>query len=272
MSFGCRIYKNKYPSLNDLVVVKIMKIVKDVGVYVSLLEYGEIEALLVFSELSRKFRLRTINKYVQVGEIQVLTVIDINDKKGHINLSRIRASSEDKKKANERFEQSKMVYSIVKNVSMKIDTSIEKLYELFVWDLYEKYEHAYEAFKLVRDDPKILDYLNLDKVLLHALVTSINHSFASTQVNVITDIQVTYLNYHGIDAIKKSLSDAENNLPVKIRLVSSPHHSIEICSHKEQGIKILESAIKIIENTLKTFDGELVVVIPPRVIEDNRSE
>ena len=31
---------------------------------------------------------------------------------------------------------------------------LEKLYEKFGWDLYDKFEHAYDAFKLAMNDPE----------------------------------------------------------------------------------------------------------------------
>ena len=42
-----------------------------------------------------------------------------------------------------------MVHNILKEVAMKLNCKLIELYESFGWDLYDKYEHAYDAFKMI---------------------------------------------------------------------------------------------------------------------------
>jgi hypothetical protein len=49
----CRMYEQKYPEADDLVVVQV-KNVAEMGAYVSLLEYGGVEGMILLSELSRR--------------------------------------------------------------------------------------------------------------------------------------------------------------------------------------------------------------------------
>lgn len=44
---------------------------------------------------------------------------------------------------------SKQVHSIMSYVAGSTKTPLLKLYETFGWDLYRRFGHAYEAFKLI---------------------------------------------------------------------------------------------------------------------------
>lgn len=57
--FKCRMYSNQFPEVDDLVMVHV-KSVAEMGAYVSLLEYNNIEGMILLSELSRR-RIRSIS-------------------------------------------------------------------------------------------------------------------------------------------------------------------------------------------------------------------
>ena len=48
-----RFFAKNYPEVDDLVTVEVKK-VEDLGAYVTLLEFGEIEGMVPLSELSRR--------------------------------------------------------------------------------------------------------------------------------------------------------------------------------------------------------------------------
>ena len=58
-----RMYREKYPDLEQNVVV-LVKRIDVMGVYVSLLEYDETEGMILLSELSRR-RIRSVKKLVR---------------------------------------------------------------------------------------------------------------------------------------------------------------------------------------------------------------
>lgn len=55
-------YRNKYPDVDETVVV-LVKRIDIMGVYVNLLEYDEVEGMILLSELSRR-RIRSVKKLV----------------------------------------------------------------------------------------------------------------------------------------------------------------------------------------------------------------
>lgn len=77
---GCRFYEKEYPDVDDVVIVKV-KNIAEMGAYVSLLEYNNIEGMILMSELSRR-RIRSINKIIRVGKIEAVMVIRVDKEKG----------------------------------------------------------------------------------------------------------------------------------------------------------------------------------------------
>ena len=53
MVISCRFYEQKYPEVDDVVMVNVRSIA-DMGAYVHLLEYNNIEGMILLSELSRR--------------------------------------------------------------------------------------------------------------------------------------------------------------------------------------------------------------------------
>jgi len=73
-------YESKYPNAEDTVIVQV-KNVAEMGAYVSLLEYNNIEGMILLSELSRR-RIRSINKLIRVGRQEVVVVLRVDKEKG----------------------------------------------------------------------------------------------------------------------------------------------------------------------------------------------
>ena len=55
--------------------------IAEMGAYVSLLEYDNIEGMIMLSELSRR-RIRSINRLVRIGRNECVVVIRVDEEKG----------------------------------------------------------------------------------------------------------------------------------------------------------------------------------------------
>jgi translation initiation factor 2 subunit 1 len=120
--------------------------IAEMGAYVKLLEYDNIDGMILLSELSRR-RIRSIQKLIRVGRNEVVVVLRVDKEKGYIDLSKRRVSPEDIGKCEERYNKSKMVHSILRHVAEKTKTPIEELYTKIGWPLNKKFGHAVDAFK-----------------------------------------------------------------------------------------------------------------------------
>lgn len=80
MPLTCRFYKQRYPEIDDVVMVNVRSIA-EMGAYVHLQEYKNIEGMILLSELSRR-RIRSINKLIRVGRTECVVVIRVDKDKG----------------------------------------------------------------------------------------------------------------------------------------------------------------------------------------------
>ncbi|OCH86968.1 eukaryotic translation initiation factor 2 subunit alpha [Obba rivulosa] len=113
-----RYYEPHYPEVDELVMVQVRQIA-EMGAYVKLLEYDNIEGMILLSELSRR-RIRSIQKLIRVGRNEVVVVLRVDKEKGYIDLSKRRVSPEDISKCEERYMKSKTVASIMRHVASKV--------------------------------------------------------------------------------------------------------------------------------------------------------
>jgi len=116
-----RYYEQRYPEVDELVMVQVRQIA-EMGAYVKLLEYDNIEGMILLSELSRR-RIRSIQKLIRVGRNEVVVVLRVDKEKGYIDLSKRRVSPEDITKCEERYMKSKTVASIMRHVASKVPST-----------------------------------------------------------------------------------------------------------------------------------------------------
>ncbi|CAK7236533.1 eukaryotic translation initiation factor 2 subunit alpha [Sporothrix bragantina] len=274
MSYSnCRFYEEKYPEIDSYVMVNVRQIA-DMGAYVKLLEYDDIDGMILLSELSRR-RIRSIQKLIRVGRNECVVVLRVDKEKGYIDLSKRRVSTEDVKKCEERYNKSKMVHSILRHVAEKTLTPIESLYEGIGWPLNKQYGHSLDAFKLSITNPDVWKDITFpSSAVEEELKSYIGKRLTPQPTKVRADVEVTCFSYEGIEAIKKALrtAEAENteDNKVKVRLVSPPLYVLtSTCLDKNTGISRLQKAIQDVREVIEASGGKLVVKMEPKAVTES---
>ncbi|RQM07788.1 hypothetical protein DH86_00004014 [Scytalidium sp. 3C] len=248
--------------------------IAEMGAYVKLLEYDNIDGMILLSELSRR-RIRSIQKLIRVGRNEVVVVLRVDKEKGYIDLSKRRVSPEDVVKCEERYNKSKMVHSIMRHVAEKTNHPIEGLYERIAWPLNKKYGHSLDAFKLSITNPDVWQDINFpDDVVAGELKSYIGKRLTPQPTKVRADVEVTCFEYDGIDAVKTALRTAEArntaDNQVKVKLVSPPLYVLtNTCLEKQTGIATLEAAILDIKKSIEESKGSLVVKMEPKAVTES---
>lgn len=269
-SSNCRFYENKYPEVDEVVMVNVQEIA-EMGAYVKLLEYDNIEGMVLLSELSRR-RIRSIQKLIRVGKNEVAVVLRVDKEKGYIDLSKRRVSAEDIVKCDERYNKSKAVHSILRHCAEKHNLSLEKLYQAVGWPLQKKYGHAYDAFKLSITDPTIFDEVEAPSTeILEELKLYISRRLTPQAIKIRADVEVSCFLYEGIDAIKTALKAGEaestEHMQVKAKLVAAPLYVISTQAlDKAQGVALLEKAIEKVSASIEAAGGLLKVTMAPKAV------
>jgi len=279
MPISCRFYRQKYPEIDDIVMVNVRSIA-EMGAYVHLLEYKNIEGMILLSELSRR-RIRSINKLIRVGRNECVVVIRVDKEKGYIDLSKRRVSIEEVKKCEEKFTRGKTVASILRHVGeilkYESDEELEDLFEKTAWFFDEKYKTtggAYEAFKHAVTEPTILDECDLDEKTKEVLMTNINRRMMTQAVKVRSDIEVSCYSYEGIDAIKEALRQgvklSTEELPIKVNLIAPPLYVITMTTLDRDGaLEAIGRANNAIKESIENNKGTFVVKMEPKVVTDS---
>lgn len=263
-------YEKKYPDVDDLVMVNV-KSIAEMGAYVSLLEYNNIEGMILLSELSRR-RIRSVSKLIRVGRQEVVVVLRVDKEKGYIDLSKRRVAPEEVAKCEERYNKSKAVHSIMRHVAETMQKNLEDLYVQFGWPLYTKFGHAYDAFKIAITDPdSVFTGINIEEDVKQCLIKNIQRRLTPQPLKVRADLEVTCFHYEGIDAIKAALKAGEamgtTECPINIKLVAPPLYvMVGTYLDKDYGINHLTKAIETIKNELTSRKGELIVKVAPRSV------
>ncbi|XP_014216861.1 eukaryotic translation initiation factor 2 subunit 1 [Copidosoma floridanum] len=277
MVLSCRFYKEKYPEVEDVVMVNVRSIA-EMGAYVHLLEYNNIEGMILLSELSRR-RIRSINKLIRVGKTEPVVVIRVDKEKGYIDLSKRRVSAEDVEKCTERYAKAKSVNSILRHVAellhYETDEQLEELYQKTAWHFEEKYKKqkasAYDYFKQSVVDPSILAECDLDEHTKEVLLNNIKRKLTSQAVKIRADVEVACYGYEGIDAVKASLKAglalSTEELPIKINLIAPPLYVMTTSTpEKTDGLQALNDAIEVIEKKITAMGGVFKVQMAPKVV------
>ncbi|GBE83741.1 eukaryotic translation initiation factor 2 subunit alpha [Sparassis latifolia] len=288
-----RYYDQRYPEVDELVMVQVRQIA-EMGAYVKLLEYDNIEGMILLSELSRR-RIRSIQKLIRVGRNEVVVVLRVDKEKGYIDLSKRRVSPEDITKCEERYMKSKTVASIMRHVASKLpsltadgpeqaesneEERLEQLYEQIAWPLGKKYGHPYDAFKLALTEQEAV-FSSLPHPVQSSTMTILMNTIARRltpqPIKLRADIEVTCYTPAGIDAIKKALraGEQESNdaVPIKAKLVAPPLYVLSTnATDKYAAVDRLERAIESIQLNIEKNGGSLVVKMKPKAISETEEQ
>lgn len=274
----CHFYKNKYPEVGDVIMVKVVDI-GEMGAYVNLLEYNNIEGMILLSELTRK-RIRSVHKLIRVNRDEVVMVLRVDKENGYIDLSKRRVSAEEIAKCEERYSKAGAVHSVMKHVAISEKVDLESVYTSVGWPLYEKYSHAYNAFKLLLtgSDEDIFEGIDISESRKKRIVDYVLVHLAPQPVRIRADFEITCFSYDGIDAIRDSLllgeASAPAESPITIKYISPPMYVMTCMTlDKEFGIETLNSAIEQIRSSITAKGGSFDVKMAPKcVTEQEESE
>lgn len=267
----CRFYENQYPGIEEVVMVNV-RTIAEMGAYVTLLEYDNIEGMILLSELSRR-RIRSVNKLIRVNRNEVVMVLRVDREKGYIDLSKRRVDPDSIAKCEDRYNKAKAVHRVLRQVAEKQGLILKDLYRSIGWPLYKKYGHAYDAFKLcLTDQEDIFKGLpDLDPELVAVLTDYIKKRLAPQPIKIRADVEVTCFTYEGIDAVKESLLEGAKlgtkESPIKIKLIAPPMYVVTTSTlDKDLGIESLNKAIEVITEKITEKGGKIDVKMAPKAV------
>jgi len=267
----CRFYENQYPELEEVVMVNVRNIA-DMGAYVTLLEYNNIEGMILLSELSRR-RIRSVNKLIRVNRNEVVMVLRVDKDKGYIDLSKRRVDPEGVAACEDRYNKAKAVHRVLRQVAEIKGMVLKQLYKEVGWPLYKKYGHCYDAFKLVLTDQAdvFAGLPDVDPDVVFTLTDYIKKRLAPQPIKVRCDVEVTCFTYEGIDAVRDSLMAGQihgtKESPIKVKLIAPPMYVMTTSTlDKDLGLELLTKALATVTEQITTRGGKIDVKMAPKAV------
>lgn len=263
-----RYYHEKYPKEGDVVVGRI-KALTDIGAYVTLPEYNDIEGLIVYSELTKK-RTKNVQKLIKVGTMEGFHVMKVDKEKGYIDLSKKRAQYEDKLAAFERYYKGKIAHNFMQSITVKSNEPLDRLYETFGWEAEKEFGSLYKCFRevllcknILQKKIKCTQYITEN--LLQEIEELVKQKFVIPKIKVRTDVETRCNRGNGVHVIKNILLRIEEEYPeVDVSLIYSPVFSFSIMSEdSESGERVLRELLQKLEKRVEGEGGEYSVSLPP---------
>lgn len=198
-----RWYPNKFPEVGDIVKCDI-KSAGEVTITVSLPEYGDIEACIMLTNESRKYASRI---KARVGKQENAIVVNICEKKGFIDLKKVRNVDDNVTEFETRYNKAKKANNMISRVERELNIPAKQIYKE-CWKLLllsEEQSSLYDIFAKAYKDNTILD--PIQENIKASLVDVINKSFVSksmiyraVQVSLVMVLKVFLL----LDLLEKS--------------------------------------------------------------------
>ena len=201
-------------------------------------------------------------------------VIRVDREKRYIDLSKKKVLAADASSTEMHFKKAKMVHNILKQMAVKIgpDCTLKSLYEKFGWNLYDKYGHAFDAFRLIMSDKDaVFKEIKLTPEEQSLLYDSIAKKMAPTPMKLRADFEMNCFTYEGIDALKEALitsrtkvNSRDPDIQISFKLIAPPNYRCEtITLKKNEGLALLDEALAEVERVIKVKGGSYKLINKP---------
>ena len=196
-----------------------------------------------------------------------MQVIGVDKENGYIDLSKKIVQLQDVEAKKTEFNKAKIVHLIMKFTAFVLHCKLIELYEAFGWDLYDRFDHAYDAFKLCLTDPELVfSKVTITEEQKKALMASINKKMAAAPQKLRTTFNLHCYTYEGIEAIKESLLAAraecsDDKFKMVFQMIAPPEYKAEVVSLDKPGAtERLEKALEIVQREIKARGGQFKLV------------
>lgn len=259
-----RYYEKEYPENNEYVMVKIKKFT-DIGIFCKLIEYNK-EALLSFKDASSSKRLKTIKKQIDKKKNMIVTVLNVDNKKGFIDVEK---RSIDKDEEEKFINLIKFYYRIF-NIFVKrfiLHNNNDVTSESNIYEFLKKTLWLQNPKNIISNMSCI--HTNLNQVLEQYNLTDKNN----INIDIINDIKniipipvckiyiqfkINSLSLFAYEDIKTFINNVEKNLETNIIVETPPYYSCLIEKKYDNNSDLVDIKKECNENVNKIIKNNLI--------------
>lgn len=239
------IYGKSLPKVDDFVLIRPIRFQAGAGAYCELIGYGgSVEAFLLEAEF----------KHRQMNKITCAMVTRVDTKKKQVDVSKRRVQAKDRKEIDLEFEDCKVLYSLLFQISHTTGYTMPTLYNhlLYIYGNHKEWLSCIKTWRNKLDDSSIIQ---------KAVCEAIEKIIIVPVKKVIANVEIDCFYTGGIELIKAKLSNFIEVYPlVEIQFVSSPLFTVSF-SHKqlEVAMEEVKKACKTLFDDIESIGGSFLV-------------
>ncbi|RUM33125.1 MAG: translation initiation factor IF-2 subunit alpha [Archaeoglobus sp.] len=250
------IKRSGYPSKGEIVIGTVTRVL-DFGAFVSLDEYEGKEGLVHISEVAPGW-IKDIRDYVKKGQKVVCKVLDVNPKRGHIDLSIKDVNDRQRKEKIQQWKNEMKAFKWLEIAGEKVETGRDELLKVGK-KLMEKYDTVYGAFEEVTyEGYEVLVPIAGEK-LARAIAEIAQENIKPPKVKVRGYFELRSNAPNGVERIKQALMEAykqAKNVEMKLEYVGAPKYRIIIeAEDYKTAEKVLKKVTGAVLKTIKKLGG-----------------
>ncbi len=244
--------RDGYPSRGEIVIGTVKRVL-DFGAFVSLDEYEGREGMVHISEVASGW-IKDIREHVKKGQKVICKVLDINPRRGHIDLSIKDVNERQRREKLQQWKNEMRAFKWLEIIGEKLNVNMDEL-EKIGKKLLKEYDSVYSAF----EDAAFEGYEVLVPIVGEKFAKEMaelaRENIKPKRVKVRGYFELKSMASDGIERVKKALAEAKkvakDGVEMKIEYLGAPRYRIVI---EAEDYKIAENVLKkATERVLKTI-------------------
>ncbi|MCG3108740.1 Translation initiation factor 2 subunit alpha [Metallosphaera sp. J1] len=226
--------RHPLPREGDILIATV-KQVFDYGSYVTLDEYGGLQAFLPWSEISTRW-VKNIRDVVKEGRKIIVKVIRVDRKKGSVDVSLKKVNDDDRRKKNAQWKRIQKTDKILEIVAQKLKKSEREAWEQVAWKLEERYGDVYEALqKASKEGEKVLLDAGVPEIWVKPILEEASKHGEEKKVKESKVVLVKSLDPDGVEKIRK-VFDLEDEGDIRIFTIGAPRYRVEVSGSDPKAV------------------------------------
>jgi len=220
-----------WPNVGELVVCTVTKVV-DFGAFVALDEYDNKEGLIHISEVASGW-VKYIRDHVREGQKIVCKVLDVNPKRGHIDLSFKDVNEHQRRETIQLWKNDQKATKWLQFVADDAKVPAAEL-EAMKDKIKDEYGNLYTIFEdASAGNMKPINKLEFPQNVVEALVKVAQDNVKIPSVDISGYVDIVCPVSNGIEVIKKALKtattiDVSDGVTVEVSYVGAPRYRIRV--------------------------------------------
>ncbi|ARF09242.1 translation initiation factor eIF-2 alpha subunit [Catovirus CTV1] len=261
-----RFYKQNFPKVDDIVFVKFNRLTNQYTVIVNLVEYDNMEAMILATEVNNK---KVNVEKIFHNKILPCQVLSVDEKRMYVDLSFKKVTKEDSLKHQDNYPYLERIMELGNEINQLYEIYKERnnlndinIYEQTIWEIFDKAgteSNLVELYdSLVKNPINIFQYSwDIPKDFIGKCVENYLKRTKITNMIVTKDFELTVLEPDAINILKSIIID---NIPselidnMTIECVSSPKYRLTVTAKDDEQIKkLFDDYNKIIMSRIKNI-------------------